>query len=208
MATSTTRFCIGGNRDCGVFHHGGGAAGDCAQELSMYGDKYIQCDEGYEPSAKFDSQSTPDGQGACLFTCQYVPPQCNVAGGHGTCKAGMADATTRFCIGGNRDCGVFHHGGGAAGDCTEETTAYAGNYVQCDDGYQPSAIFDAQSTPDGQGACLFSCEAVGPVPGPPTPPGPPSPHGSPGAGMSPLAVAAEEPVPPKSEAEAHQQRFL
>ena len=68
-----TQFCIGGNHYCGVFHHDDGTAKDCTKEVSDYASKHANCEDGFEAAAYFDSQSTSNGKGACLF--KYQPSQ-------------------------------------------------------------------------------------------------------------------------------------
>jgi len=110
------------------------------------------------PATKAPTKAPPaPGRGKCLFTCKKIVPQCVVSGGHGTCTAGLASPTSRFCIGGDHMCGVFHHKSGAAKDCTAEVQQDAKTYVKCDKGYAADAKFDSQATADGQGACLFQC---------------------------------------------------
>ena len=36
--------------------------------------QYVNCEDGFEAAADFDSQSTADGKGACLFKCQLSQP--------------------------------------------------------------------------------------------------------------------------------------
>jgi len=156
MGKNNTRSCIG--HYCGVDHHRDGHAKDCTQITTDLASEYIKCDDGFEAWADFDNQTTKDGKGACLFTCIPAPPQCAVSGAHGTCTAGMTSNKTRFCIGGDHYCGVYHHSNGPSEDCTESVKDFAGKYIKCDKGYVPSAAFDNQTTKDGNGACLFTCE--------------------------------------------------
>ena len=145
-----------------VFHHDDGSAADCSAEVRDFAAKYIKCDPGYEPDADFDGQNTADGKGACLFTCKRVTAaaECTVPSGHGKCQSGLAKTNpdVRFCIGGDRYCGIFHHDDGAAKDCSAELKEHADQYIKCDKGWVPTATFDDQSTPDGKGACIFACE--------------------------------------------------
>jgi hypothetical protein len=69
-----------------------GLTADCSDEVSKYASKYVVCDAGYEPSAVFDGQASPDGRGACLFQCVEfaAPPTKHSKGNSGLSSAEIA----------------------------------------------------------------------------------------------------------------------
>jgi hypothetical protein len=77
---------------------------------------------------------------------------CNVQGGHGTCVSDLTPAGNRFCIGGDKLCGINLHEGKT---CDDMVNQYGSDYIKCNDGY---SVKSKQITQGNQKSCVLSCE--------------------------------------------------
>jgi hypothetical protein len=182
------RFCIGGDKLCGVNLQ---KEKTCNDMLTSFGAKNIKCNTGYSPNTVPITQGTTN---SCLFTCDKATPPpppssakyncdgnyscyqddkgpfkdlktckvkcvknnlttpCNVQGGHGTCVSDLTPAGNRFCIGGDKLCGINLYEGKT---CDDMVNQYGSDYIKCNDGY---SVKSKQITQGNKKSCILSCE--------------------------------------------------
>jgi hypothetical protein len=110
------------------------------------------CDGNY--SCFQDNNGPFKDQADCTSKCvkSSLTTPCNVQGGHGTCVSDLTPAGNRFCIGGDKLCGINLHEGKT---CDDMVNQYGSDYIKCKDGY---SVKSKQITQGNQKSCILSCE--------------------------------------------------